>query len=78
MTLDTPVMTLTDYRQFINRDLPIRDRACGSKAVYVSRREAGASARNGRRQSGSLAAYRCRFCSLWHLGHRRHRHGYGR
>jgi len=66
-------MPVTDYRQFINRDLPIRERACGSKTVYVSRGDARSSARNGRRQDGSLAPYQCRYCSLWHLGHRRHR-----
>jgi hypothetical protein len=65
-------MALDDYRRFINRDLPIRERACASKAVYLSRREARATAR-GRRMDGSLNPYRCRFCSLWHLGHRRRR-----
>jgi len=70
-------MALSTYRLFINRDLPIRERACESKAVYVSRRDARSHARHGRRQDGSLAPYRCRFCSLWHLGHRR-RHVQGR
>jgi hypothetical protein len=68
-------MPLLDYRQFINRDLPIQERACASKSVYVSRADARSSVRNGRRQDGSLAPYHCRYCSLWHLGHRRHRHG---
>ena len=33
-------MPVVDYRLFINRDLPIRARACESKAVYVTRGEA--------------------------------------
>ena len=74
MSVEDRSMPILDYRQFINRDLPIRERACGSKAVYVSRRDARSSARHGRRQNGSLAPYHCRYCSLWHLGHRRHRH----
>jgi hypothetical protein len=68
-------MPVVDYRQFINRDLPMRERACESKAVYLSRADARSSVRNGRRHDGSLAPYHCRYCSLWHLGHRRHRHG---
>lgn len=67
-------MALTDYRLYINRDLPIRDRACESKAVYVSRADARSMARQGHRQDGSLTPYHCRFCSQWHLGHRRRRH----
>jgi hypothetical protein len=67
-------MPVIDYRQFINRDLPIRERACESKAVYISRAHARSSVRSGRRQGGSLSPYRCRFCTMWHLGHRRHRH----
>ena len=74
MSVEYRSMPTVDYRQFINRDLPIRERACESKAVYVSRGDARSSARNGRRQDGSLAPYHCRYCSLWHLGHRRHRH----
>jgi hypothetical protein len=70
-------MAVTTYRAFINRDLPIRERACGSKAAYVSRGEARSTVRHGRRQDGSLAPYRCRFCTLWHLGHRRRRHAAG-
>jgi hypothetical protein len=68
-------MAVTTYRAFVNRDLPIRDRACESKAAYVSRGEARSTVRQGRRQDGSLSPYRCRFCTLWHLGHRRRRHG---
>ena len=68
-------MPVLDYRQFVNRDLPIRARACESKAVYLTRGEARSTARNGRRQDGSLAPYHCRFCGRWHLGHRRLRHG---
>jgi hypothetical protein len=74
MSVEYRSMPTVDYRQFINRNLPIRERACESKTVYVSRGDARSSARNGRRQDGSLAPYHCRYCSLWHLGHRRHRH----
>lgn len=58
------------YRLLINRQLPMRDRACESKAVYLTRREAGSYVRNGRRQDDQLKPYRCRFCARWHLGHR--------
>jgi hypothetical protein len=69
-------MPVVDYRQFINRDLPIRARACESKAVYVTRGEARQASRN-RRFDGSVAPYHCRFCDRWHLGHRRQRHRTG-
>jgi hypothetical protein len=69
-------MPVVDYRQFINRDLPIRARACESKAVYVTRGEARNASRNPR-FDGSVAPYHCRFCGRWHLGHRRHRHRTG-
>jgi hypothetical protein len=60
------------YRQFINRDIPIRERACESKAVYVTRAEARQRLRAGRRMDGSMKPYHCRFCAMWHVGHRRH------
>ena len=66
-------MPIVDYRQFINRDLPLRVRACESKAMYVSRGEARSASRKGRSQDGSLSPYRCPFCDRWHLGHRRRR-----
>lgn len=66
-------MTVVDYRLFINRDLPIRVRACESKAVYVTRGEARSRARSGRAGYAGLHPYRCRFCPNWHLGHRRRR-----
>ncbi len=68
-------MPIVDYRLFVNRDLPIRERACESKAVYVTRADARSTARHGRHSDGALAPYHCRFCSMWHLGHRRQRHG---
>jgi hypothetical protein len=68
-------MPVVDYRRFINRDLPIRERACESKPVYLSRADASTYVRNSRRHDGSLKPYHCRYCSLWHLGHRRQRHG---
>jgi hypothetical protein len=62
-----------DYHQFINRDLPIRERACTSKAVFFSRREARSLANDSRLTTG-LKPYRCRWCDGWHLGHARRRH----
>jgi hypothetical protein len=72
MAVDDRFMPNVDYHQFINRDLPIRARACESKAVYVTRGEARQRMR-GRRIDGAMKPYHCRFCSLWHLGHRRRR-----
>lgn len=43
-----------DYRDFINRDLPLIERGCMSKAAFVSRREARSWVRDGRRSDGSL------------------------
>ena len=63
-----------DYRQFINRDLPIVERGCTSKAAFVSRGEARSLVRHGRFSSGNLEPYHCRTCGLWHLGHHRRRH----
>lgn len=63
-----------DYRDFINRELPLVARSCESKSVFVSRREAQAAlrhGRHGRRGQGGLYAYRCRYHRHWHLGHRR-------
>lgn len=49
----------TDYRDFVNRELPIYERSCASKAVFVSRREARASLRRAqRRRSRRLTARR--------------------
>jgi hypothetical protein len=62
-----------DYRTLINRDLPIVERACTSKAAYVSRGEARAYLRHSRRSDGGMAPYLCRHCDLWRLGHSRKR-----
>jgi hypothetical protein len=64
---------IANYRQLINRDLPIIERGCTSKTVFVSRREARSWVRNGRRSDGSLDPYHCGVCGQWHLGHRRRR-----
>lgn len=61
----------TDYRQYLNRDLPLLVRGCTSKARFGSRREARALAKHGRMSDGSLAPYHCQYCGGWHLGHRR-------
>ena len=61
-----------DYHQFINRDLPLQERGCTSKAVFISRREARSLANHSRLTVG-LKPYRCRWCDGWHLGHRRRR-----
>jgi hypothetical protein len=62
-------MEAIGYRQFINRNLPMQDRGCTSKAVYVSRREAQGLVR--RRGFAGLKPYRCHWCDGWHLGHAR-------
>ncbi|HEX6475067.1 MAG TPA: hypothetical protein VF114_08300 [Candidatus Limnocylindria bacterium] len=67
-------MEAIGYRQYINRNLPVQERGCTSKAVYVSRREAKSIARHGRRGYAGLHPYRCRWCDGWHLGHRRGPH----
>lgn len=68
-------MAIAGYRQLINRDLPIEERGCTSKARFLSRAEARSITRHGRRSAadGGLRPYRCRFCEWWHLGHRRQR-----
>lgn len=68
-------MPVTDYRELINRDLPMQERGCTSKAVFVSRREAQARVRHGRASAGALHSYHCAWCGGWHLGHRRRRAG---
>jgi hypothetical protein len=67
-------MMSVDYRQFVNRDLPLKERSCGSKAAFLSGREARTWVRNGRRSDGRLGPYHCRYCDRWHVGHRRSRH----
>ncbi len=64
-------MALAEYRRFINRDLPIEEKACTSKARFLSRGEARALIRRGwgRGAAGGLRPYRCRYCGWWHLGH---------
>jgi hypothetical protein len=64
-------MPVVDYRQFVNRDLPLPERGCSSKAVFITRSEAKHLARHGRHSDGTLRPYRCRRCAGWHLGHRR-------
>jgi len=66
-----PSMSVIDYRAFINRNLPLVERGCTSKAVYFSRREARSTGRHGKSQDGSLRPYHCRWCDRWHLGHAR-------
>lgn len=67
-------MQAIGYRAFVNRELPLKERACGSKALYVSRAEAKAAARHGRRMGSGLHPYRCQWCAGWHLGHARRTH----
>jgi hypothetical protein len=67
-------MEAIGYRQFINRNLPMQERGCTSKAVYVSRREAQSLLRHGRHGYAGLKPYRCRWCDGWHLGHARRTH----
>jgi hypothetical protein len=65
---------VTDYRQFINRELPLVERACSSKVGFAGRREARTAAHHGRHAHGTLKPYSCRFCGAWHLGHPRNIH----
>ena len=67
---DGPVSV--DYHQFINRDLPPRERGCTSKVWFISRGEAKCVTRQPWAASG-LKPYRCRWCDGWHLGHRQRR-----
>jgi hypothetical protein len=47
-------------------------RSCASKIPHVSPRgEAGRRLTTNRRGGGSLAAYRCGYCLMWHVGHGR-------
>lgn len=72
-----PAMSV-DYRQFIDRDLPLIERGCTSKVLFLSRREARAWVRAGRRSDGRLDPYHCRYCDGWHVGHRHRRTGTAR
>jgi hypothetical protein len=63
-------MLAIDYRTLINRDLPLVERGCTSKVAFSTRAEARSLARHGRRSNGQLHPYHCRYCDLWHLGHR--------
>jgi len=58
----------SDYHQFINRDLPLVERGCTSKAVFQTRREARTRISHGLRSNGQLDPYRCRYCGAWHVG----------
>jgi hypothetical protein len=62
-----------EYRTWINRNLPLVERGCTSKAGFVSRGEARSLARHGRHSNGQLEPYHCGLCGLWHLGHHRRR-----
>jgi hypothetical protein len=57
------------YRLLVNRNLPIIERGCSSKAGFVSRGEARSVLRRGRHVNPQLDSYHCRRCGLWHLGH---------
>jgi hypothetical protein len=65
---------LRDISELVNRQLPLEQKACLSKARFVSQREARRLARHGQHQDGSVEPYRCAWCSSWHLGHRRRGH----
>ena len=67
-------MLHADYRLYVNRDLPIEERECTSKAAYSTRREARCMMRRGHHAAGQLEPYHCSFCDLWHLGHPRCAH----
>lgn len=42
-------------------------RGCGSKAVFISRREAQARVRRNHDAGPRLRPYRCPWCGQWHL-----------
>jgi hypothetical protein len=67
-------MLASDYRQLINRDLPLLERGCTTKAMFVSSREARSVARGNPVRGGQLRPYHCGNCGGWHLGHRRRRY----
>ena len=49
-----------------------REIQCGSKQAYATEDEASNAAYRPRGmliRGGFMAAYRCRFCKLWHYGH---------
>jgi hypothetical protein len=62
---------LVHYHLFINRDLPLVERGCESKARYTSRREARTYANRGAHRDGNVHPYHCEWCDGWHLGHRK-------
>jgi len=62
------------YRSFVERPRNQMSRRCSSKSAFVTRREALSLSHHGRHQDGTLQAYHCPHCDLWHLGHRRPRH----
>jgi len=64
---------ITAYTLLVERPTDRLGRSCLSKIPYLSRREARARVRDGRNQDGTLRPYRCQFCDLLHLGHRRRR-----
>jgi len=47
-------MLTAGYRLYVNRDLPIRERACTSKAAFTTQHEARHLARHGRHANGQL------------------------
>ena len=61
------------YRSLIERPQTQLGRSCTSKSPFVSRRAAKSLSRHGHHQDGTLQAYHCPHCDLWHLGHRRSR-----
>jgi hypothetical protein len=65
---------LGEYRTLINRDLPLIERGCTSKATFFSRREARSVSRSGWVGRGQLKPYHCPNCKQWHLGHPRRHH----
>ena len=49
----------------------LRARACDKKRVYNNQSHAESAAIDvGRRTGEELNAYKCKFCSCWHIGHK--------
>lgn len=53
------------------RESWLRWRACTRKRAYSTRREAQVVVARHKREADTVAAYQCRWCKRWHVGHSR-------
>lgn len=55
---------------FVKVEVNTKYRVCERKHVYRNQTEAKESAEHSSVASGeAIVAYKCRFCSCWHIGH---------